>query len=174
MRAEHVLKNESRLPFVCCNVIHCAVGINPWARKCLISQPCSPSLSGSGSCKSDRKTAQTLPNHDPDPWGPKSLRGEVMRPVWPVSWWERSQVSHQYSCALMVLQSKANEFHIIPMMRGMVFSGCQTDPQGGRSMIQGGWRFERLSRRHGKLKSSATMFIYPLTLMNHNDISQDT
>lgn len=101
-----------RVSTVCCNVIHYAVGINPWARKCLISQPCSPSLSGSGSCKSDRETAQTLPNPDPSPWGPKSLRGKVMRLVLPVSWWERSQLSHQYFGTSMILQSKANELYL--------------------------------------------------------------
>lgn len=146
---------------VSCNVIYCVVGINPWARKCLISQPCSPSLSGSGSCKSVRKTAQTPPNSDPDPWSPKSLRGTVMSPVSLVSWWERSQASHQYICALMVLDSKPDNFHIIQMMKEEVaFSGCQTAPQGGRSMILAGWRFAILSHRHGKSKSTTQQHVH--------------
>lgn len=49
------------------------------------------------------------------------------------------------------------------MMRAMAFAGCQTEPQGGRSMNLASWRFARLCHRHGKLKSTMPQQVHLLT-----------
>lgn len=96
----------------CRPVILCTARTNPLGGpKCLISQHRSPSLSGSGSCKFDGETAKTPLKPDPDPWSPKSLRDEVMRPALLVCRWEKvaGQPRVRSLRTAMVFQSEAEE-----------------------------------------------------------------
>ena len=68
-----------------------------------------------------------------------------MRPVWLVSWWERSQIS-QYVCELMLFcNRRQNRLHIIRMMGEMVFPSCQTGPLRKRGSCRLNCRYVNFS-----------------------------
>lgn len=63
-------------------------------------------------------------------------------------------------CVPMVLSSKGNWLLIILMTREIVFFWLPNKQRGRRRMILAGWRFERLSHRHGKLKSATPQYVH--------------
>lgn len=66
-----------------------------------------------------------------------------------------------------------SELHLILMKRGMVLSGCQTDPLRGKSMALTSRRFETLSRRRTKRKLTMAQHILLIILFYHRHVKID-
>lgn len=123
----------------CRHVILCAAGIKPpGGPKCLISQPRSPSLSGSGSCKFDGETAKTPLKPDPRPLEskePERWSDEAGLAHLPMRKGRRSAEStFAANCDGFSIRGGKKKcergLRLIPTMREMAFSGCQTSREG--------------------------------------------